>query len=105
MRLNRAGLQRAALGKRNVDRGEELAQGLDLLEARLVVHPIDQRHVRALERLGRRHVGEDHELLDQPVGIEPRRRDHPIDGAVGPEHDLALGEIEIERLAFDRAPS
>ena len=61
------GAQRAALGQRDVQRFEEFAQRLDLLQRRLVVHAIDQRHARLLERFGGRHVGEDHELLDQPV--------------------------------------
>ena len=71
--------------------------------ARLVVHAIDQRHARALQRLGRRDIGEDHEFLDQPVRVEARRDDHAVDRAVGFEHDLALRQIEIERLRARRA--
>ena len=89
-----------ALGEADVERGEKFAQRLDLLRARLVVHAIDQRHARALQRLGRRHIGEDHELLDQPVRVEPRRGDHAIDRAVGLQQDLALGQVEVERLAL-----
>ena len=48
----------------------------------LVVHAVDQRHARPFQRLGRRDVGEDHELLDQPVGVEPLRRDDAVDRAV-----------------------
>ena len=95
-----AGPHRLALGEADVERREEFAQRLDLLRRRLVVHAVDQRRARALQRLGRRDVGEDHELLDQPVRVEPRRDDHAIDGAVGLEQDLALGQIEIERLAL-----
>ena len=91
---------RLALGERDVERGEEFAQRFDLLRRGLVVHAIDQRHARALQRLGRRHVGEDHELLDQPVRVEPLRHDDAVDRAVGLEQDLALGQIEIERLAL-----
>ena len=61
------------------------------------MHPVDQRHRRALERFGGRHIGEDHELLDQTVRLQPRRRDHAVDGAVGFEQDLALRQVEIER--------
>ena len=32
--------------------------------------------------------------------LEPLRHDHAIDGAVGFEHDLALGQIEVERAAL-----
>ena len=76
------GPQRPALGQRDVEALQELAQRVHPLGIGLVVHAIDQRHARALQRLGRRDVGEDHEFLDQPVGIEPLRRDHAIDGVV-----------------------
>ena len=92
--------QHAAFGERNVERGEELAQRVDLFHARLVVHAIDQRHARLFQRLGGGDIGEDHEFLDQPVRLQPLRRDHAVDGAVALEQDLALRQIEIERPAF-----
>ena len=92
--------QRLTLGQRDVECGKKFAQRLELLRRRLVVHAIDQRGSRALQRLGRRDVGEDHELLDQPVRIEARRNHDAIDRAVWFEQDLALGQIEIERLAL-----
>ena len=55
---------------------------------------------RALAGFGRGDVGEDHELLDQPVRLQPLRHDHPIDRAVGFQHDLSLGHVQIERPAF-----
>ena len=73
---------------------------LSLFRRRLVVHAIDQRHARPLAGFRRRHVGEDHELFDQPVRFQPLRHDHAIDGAVGLEQDLALGQFEIERTAL-----
>ena len=93
------GPHRAALGQRDVQRVEELAQRLDLLQRRLVVHAIDQRHARLLQRLGGGDIGEDHELLDQPVRLEPLRGDDAIDRAVGLEQDFPLGQIEVERTA------
>ena len=93
------GPHRAALGQRDVQRVEELAQRLDLLQRRLVVHAIDQRHARLFQRLGGGDIGEDHELLDQPVRLQPLRRDDAIDGAVGLEQDFPLGQIEVERTA------
>ena len=56
--------------------------------------------MRALAGFGGGDIGEDHELLDQPVRLEPLRHDHAIDGAVGFEHDLAFGNVEIERAAL-----
>ena len=64
------------------------------------MHAVDQRHARFLQRLGGGDIGEDHEFLDQPVGLQPLRRDHAVDGAVVLEQDLALRQIEIERLAL-----
>jgi hypothetical protein len=53
-----------------------------------------------LEGLGGGHVGLDHELLDQLVGIEPFGRDHALDHAVGVEDELALGDVQFQRLAL-----
>ena len=78
---------------------QELAQRLDLFRRWFVVHAIDKRGVGALERFGRRDIGEDHELFDQAMGDEALGRDHAVDGAVGLEQDLALGKVKIERIA------
>ena len=64
------------------------------------MHPIDQRHARALESLGGGDVGSDHEFLDQPVCFEPFRSDDAVDGAVGLEQNLSLGQVEVERCAL-----
>ena len=81
--MKRVGPQHAALGKLMSSVRQEFAQRVELFRRRLVVHAIDQRHVRLLQRLGGRDVGEDHEFLDQPVRFQPLRHDHAIDGAVG----------------------
>ena len=60
---------------------------------------VDQRRARLLQRLGGGDVGEDHELLDQPVRVEALRHEHAVDRAVGLEQDLALRQVERERLA------
>ena len=73
---------------------------LNFLQRRFVVHAIDQRHARLLAGFGGGDIGEDHEFLDQPVRVEPLRHDHAIDGAVGFQQDLALGKVEIERIAL-----
>ncbi len=93
-------LEHAAFGERNVERGEEFVQRGDLLLRRLVMHAVDQRHARFFQRLGGGDIGEDHELLDQPMRFQPLGADDAIDGAVGLEQDLALGQIEIERLTL-----
>ena len=64
------------------------------------MHAVDQRQRLLFQRFGRGDVGEDHELLDQAMRVEPLRHDHPIDRAVRFQHDLALGQFQIERIAL-----
>ena len=91
--------QRAALCERHVERAQEFLEVVDLLHGRLVMHAIDQRQRLLLQHLGGGDIGEDHELLDQPVRVEPRRNHDAIDGAVRLQDDLAFRQIEIERIA------
>ena len=92
--------QRAAFGKRQIEGLQEFLQGMNLLECRLIVHAVDKRQRLLFKHLGRGDVGQDHELFDQFMRVEPLRHDHAIDGAVGLEENLALGQIEIERVAL-----
>ena len=56
--------------------------------------------MRGLERLGGGDIGEDHEFLDQPMGLQPLG---PVDANRGRpfavENELALRQIEVERIA------
>ena len=63
---------------------------------------VDQRLSLGLQRLGGRDIGLDHELLDQLVGVEALGHDDPVDRAVRLQQDLALGQVEFERLAARR---
>ena len=63
------------------------------------MHAVDDGRALGFQRLGGGDVGLDHELFDQPVRLEPLGRDDALDPAVVVEQDLALGQIEIERLA------
>ncbi len=63
--------QRAALREGDVERLQKFLERVDLLQRRLVMHAVDQRERFLLQHLGRRDVGEDHELLDQLVRVEP----------------------------------
>ena len=87
----------ALLGNLHVERGQELAQRLQLGERGLVMDAIKKRCAALLQRLGGGHVGLDHELFDQPVGGESLWRGDTVDGAVGFQQHLALGQIQIER--------
>ncbi len=60
---------------------------------------IDHRVGLAFERLGRGDVGGDHEILDHAVRVEPLAQGDLGDLAVLVEHDAALGQIELERVA------
>ena len=43
---------------------------------------VDQLLLLLLQRFRRRHIGEDHEFLDQLVGVEARGHDDPVHGAI-----------------------
>ncbi len=100
-----AGPHALALGELDAEGGEEVAELADFLRARRVVGAVDQRRMRGLQRLGGGDIGEDHEFLDQPVRLQPLRPAHADELALGVEDQLALGQVEIERIALARARS
>ncbi len=59
---------------------------------------VDQRLALLLQRFGRGDIRLDHHLLDQPVGVEARGHDHPVDRAVILQQDAALRHVEFQRL-------
>ena len=61
--------------------------------------PIDQRLLLAFQRLGGRYIGLDHELLDQPVGVEAVGNHHAVDRSVRFQQDFSLRQVEFERIA------
>ena len=63
------------------------------------MHAVDDGAAPRLQRLGGGDVGLDHELFDQAVRVEPLRRVDAVDAAFAVEQDLALGQVEVERLA------
>ncbi len=84
----------------DIERLQEIAQARELLLRGLIVNAIDDGRAFTFERLGRGDVGLDHELLDQAVCGEPLRRHDAGDLPLLVEHDLALGQIEIEGRAL-----
>ena len=61
-----------ALGQRgrgNSERGQLLDQAFDALRVGLFVHPVERRDVASFQKLGHPLVGQDHQMLDQPVGL------------------------------------
>ena len=61
---------------------------------------IDQRALRALQRLRRSDIGEDHKFLDNPVRIKSLAFDNSVDAAIIANYDFALRQFEIEGRAF-----
>ena len=66
-----AGAQLCRPGQLQVEAVEEVPEREQLLLGGRVVHPVDERGALCLQRLGGRHVGLDHELLDQAMRAEP----------------------------------
>ena len=77
--------QRTGFCKRQIERFQEFLEVVNLLLARLVVHPIDKRQRLLFKHFGRGDVGEDHELLDQAMRVEPLGHDRAVLGQVVPE--------------------
>ena len=93
------GPQLRAAGQRQADGLQELAQRFLLGERGPVVDAVDQPLPLGLQRFGRCDIGLDHEFFDELVRVEPVGHDDAVDRAVGLEQDLALGQVELERLA------
>src|SRR4051812_36914009 len=91
------GPQRALCRQLDSDRRQHLSESPQLFQGRLVVDPVEQGRAAILERLRGGDVGENHELLDQAMRVEPFGYDDPIDCAVLREQDLAFGQVKIER--------
>ena len=94
------GLQHLPLGKRQADGFHHLAQGLELFRARLLVHPVEQAQALFLQGLGGGDVGEDHEVLDQAMGVEPFAEGDGQHLAFVRQHDPPFRQVEVQRLAL-----
>ena len=81
----------------DLERLEVILERNQLLAARRLVVAVHDRRLLRLQRLGRRHVGRDHVILDQLVRIEPLARRHRQNAPLFVEHHPALRQIEVER--------
>ena len=83
--------------RRHPERVQLLDQALDPRRVGLGVDAVDRRHPLALEQLRHLFVGEDHQPLDQAVGLGLRR---PSGRAttlpLGVEAELGLGGLDVE---------
>ena len=66
---------------------------------RLFVHPVERRHADPLEVRRHGFVGQQHELLDQPMRDVPLGGHDRLDRPCIVEHDLGLRQIEVDRSA------
>ena len=94
------GAHALALDELDAEGREKLAERADLLRARGVMGAVDQRRMRGLQGLGGGDIGQDHEFLDQPMRIEPFGPSDAYQLTLGIEDQLALGQVEIERIAM-----
>ena len=83
-------------GRRHVEGGQLLDEQLDPLRLRLLVDPIQGGDAAPLQQLGDALVGEDHQVLDQPVGLGLGHRPGAGDGAVGIEAELGLERLDLQ---------
>ena len=82
--------------RRHVERPQLLQQPFDPRRVGLGVDAVDGGDAAVDQELGDPLVGEDHQPLDQPVGLGLR---HPVGGddvAVGVELELRLGRFDVE---------
>ena len=82
----------------------------ELLAARRLVDAVHDRRLLRLQRAGGGDVGGDHEILDQPVSVEPVARRDRGDPPLLVEHHPPLGQVELQRIALlprgeQRAPA
>ncbi len=99
-RLSCDGLEHLALGQRHAEALDGLAQRLQLLGAGLLVDAVEQAHLLRLQRLGGGDIGEDHEVLDHPVRIQPVAEGDRQHLALVRQDDPPLGQVEVQRLAL-----
>ena len=94
------------LGPHHLPERELNSKGLEivlerdkLLAARRFVDAVHDRGFLRLQRLGRRNVGGDHVILDQPHRIEPLARGDRENAPLLVEHHAAFRQIEVQRRA------
>ncbi len=63
------------------------------------MHPVEQGPPAFLQGFGGGDIGQDHELLDQAMRLQPLADRDRRDLAVRVQFHLALGQVQIQRLA------
>ena len=99
MRLKSRGRSTLPARQPQVERLQELAQRLQLLAARLIVHPVHRRRLAFFQRFGGGDVGGDHEFLDQLVTVQTLTQFDAGDAAVGADQHAPLRHLQLEHAA------
>ena len=86
-------------GEAVAERRDELLELLDLERIGRLVDAVERRHVVVVEVLRHRLVGDEHELLDDPVGDAPLGGDDLLHHPLVVEDDRRLLEVEVDRAA------
>ena len=85
--------------QRNPQPVQKAAEIGELLVGRRRMNPIHARFGQPLQFLGRRDIGQNHELLDQPVTIQTRPWQDGQHFALRTEGDFPFRQIEVQRAA------
>ena len=69
------------------------------------MNPVKSRTFFVIEVAGDGFVGEEHELLDQLVGLVGRLFLNPVGSALGIEENAQFGKIQVERALSKALPT
>ena len=75
---------------------QKLAKAFELHRIGLVMDPVHAGRGLVFQRFGGRDIGHDHELFDQPMGIQPVRATDVGRSTLLVEDDAELREVEVE---------
>ena len=81
--------------------GRKGGEVVEFLLVGWLVDPVEDGDLTGGQSLGDRIVGQQHELLDQPVAVQPAPGRDSDGHAVPVERDFRLGEVEVDRPALD----
>ncbi|KUP93252.1 hypothetical protein TRIHO_19080 [Tritonibacter horizontis] len=98
-RVQVTGLQHLPLGERETRRAGGFAQVFQFVRIGLLVDPEQQRLAFLDQGLGGGDIGQDHQLFDQPMCIQTTAEIDRGHLATVVENDLALWQVQIQRLA------
>ena len=94
------GTQHLSFGKGSSDCRGQLEQAVCLFWIRRIMHTENACLARANQTIGRRDIGSDHEILDQPLRFALAALADGYGFTILIHHDPAFFQIECQRFAF-----